>query len=170
MDTAVGGIAPFVCDALPRRVWFGPHCGWQKLNPEVKRLQAQRVLPIVGAHERAVAKERVASLADKHVATFDRGRAHVPAEPRSVRCGPGRRYTLWAVEPMPYPTRHSVLRDARPLRGTRPRSSRIAAAVGQNSRAGHARTMFRPAAPMARVPTPSRCCWSLAINFGHAVC
>lgn len=80
MDMAVENITPFVYDALPGRVLFGPRYAREKILVEVERLGVERVLLIAGELESDLAAELVAPLADKHIATFDKVRPHVPVD------------------------------------------------------------------------------------------
>lgn len=78
MSSSDTTIAPFTYDALPGRVVFGAHSAHTQLRPEIERLRAERVLLVVGGHERAPAAELIEPLGHKLAATFDQVRAHVP--------------------------------------------------------------------------------------------
>lgn len=78
MDMGNIDITEFEYNALPGRVLFGAHYARQKLRAEAARLGVERVLLIASETERGLAEELAAPISDKHVATFDQVRAHVP--------------------------------------------------------------------------------------------
>jgi len=70
---------PFVYDALPGRVVFGPGASREKLADEMDRLGADRVLLIATEHERPLAEDRL----DVLYSVREVG-AHLPPRPLCV--------------------------------------------------------------------------------------
>lgn len=68
----------FRYDALPGRVVFGTGCSTSELEPELRRLGAQRVLLVVAESEQHIADRLTAPFTALIAATFSGVRQHVP--------------------------------------------------------------------------------------------
>jgi alcohol dehydrogenase class IV len=81
---------PFVYDALPGRVVFGPGASREKLADEMDRLGADRVLLIATEHERPLAEDLAAPLGGRVGGVFTGVKPHVPVEVAQTASGMAR--------------------------------------------------------------------------------
>ena len=89
----VGAVADFAYDALPGRVVFGSGSARSRLAAELARLGARRIALIAAESELELARELVAPIRERVVATFTGVRPHVPVavaeEARAVAAAAG---------------------------------------------------------------------------------